>query len=1213
MTKYKNRKKASSVSNLFLALPKVPGGILTIGLALGCLLLGPSPSRGQNCQTKVAAYNHRNGPDSVNTNLSLRQWHHVAITKSGTVGRLFIDGQQIVKGNWANVNYDWNNLFLGAKKGNGWTKHLNGSIDELRVSDTVRKAAAIIKGYQANRPFQVDSATVGLWHFDSSASNHFYNAASTPLSDSAGELINGAALQPGKFKKSVSFDGVNDRAACHFNMPENHFTIEFWVKLNLTNGAAEGCMLQPFGAFSAQVTATQKLLNVKPSADFTVKSDSAQCLTNNQFKVANQSSVAQGSLTYQWDFGDGTTASSPSPKHSYDSAGFYQIQLVATSDRGCRDTISRGVTVEPKPNAAFGINDPGQCLDSNQFNFTIDTSGKVRQLYFEDFEGSDSGWYTYTACTGGCPNGGPTAPRTVTTDATDEVYRGGEALKAQHPLNGACGTVGLAYDFDFAIQPDSIVLYLNYEQDAFGNNEVVIKDDDSSTHHVVFTRSPLSTPLDKGYRRLVIDTVSDFSKDFTLIIGNKDENSSYCDFLDHGWTTRADNIAVYGTKQLLSNLSYQWHFGDDSTSTKASPSHSYARDSLYRSELIVSSDKGCKDTTDKTMAVHPEPTARFAVQDTCQPNPLDFSNQSTVNTGTIAAYKWDFGDDSTSSATTPVYRYDSFGRYEVRLTAVTGKGCRDASTQSVEVFPKPIAGFSTTDVCRVERAHFKDSSKMPQASLQQWDWQLGDSTNRSGATVKHTYHAADTYDVQLTVTSTDNCQDTAVKPLTVYPMPESRFVTNDTAQCRENAFFTFTNKSRIPRGTLTYRWESVRLSGSPNSDSAFSRNYERALKDTGDYRVKLKTTSDFGCVATDSQLVAVHPDPVANFSVRKGCINAALQVRDESTTAAGVVDSWQWRMGNGAFKTAQNPAAKYDTGGIYNIQLVATTNYGCHDTAQQANRIYGTPKSATVKRVLVVQDSFNRIEWSPSPSPNPGAYKLYRSTNSPVERDRLVGSYRSSDTVIKDHNVRVDSQDYYYTLAFQDSCGLKYPHLTYGRTIHLNAANHQSYPQLSFNPYEGWAPGVQHYQVQWRTTNDNGYQAVGTTDTTFFIDSQTRKQENPYCYRVVGYKAGSASVSSVSNERCLNTESAIFIPDAFTPNGDHNNDLFRPKGSYVLDYAIKIYNRWGELVFESNNRQKPWDGRKNGQLAPEGIYQYVIRVQGTEGLISKTGSVTLIR
>jgi gliding motility-associated-like protein len=95
-------------------------------------------------------------------------------------------------------------------------------------------------------------------------------------------------------------------------------------------------------------------------------------------------------------------------------------------------------------------------------------------------------------------------------------------------------------------------------------------------------------------------------------------------------------------------------------------------------------------------------------------------------------------------------------------------------------------------------------------------------------------------------------------------------------------------------------------------------------------------------------------------------------------------------------------------------------------------------------------------------------------------------------------------------------------------------------------------------------------------------------------------------------------EDLIFIPSAFTPNDDGRNDILYAIGSDVSRFRMNIYNRWGQQVYSSDDRQQGWDGRLNGKPCSSGTYVYVVEFagigsDGRERLYQRTGTITLIR
>jgi gliding motility-associated-like protein len=112
-------------------------------------------------------------------------------------------------------------------------------------------------------------------------------------------------------------------------------------------------------------------------------------------------------------------------------------------------------------------------------------------------------------------------------------------------------------------------------------------------------------------------------------------------------------------------------------------------------------------------------------------------------------------------------------------------------------------------------------------------------------------------------------------------------------------------------------------------------------------------------------------------------------------------------------------------------------------------------------------------------------------------------------------------------------------------------------------------------------------------------------------YRVTAYKKGDNSITSTSNYAEVIPPVSIYIPSAFTPNGDGLNDAFFVKGEGIQNFRIFIYNRWGEVIFESDNAKSQWDGNYQGKPVESGVYVYQVFANGLSSK-GKTGSVTVV-
>ena len=115
-------------------------------------------------------------------------------------------------------------------------------------------------------------------------------------------------------------------------------------------------------------------------------------------------------------------------------------------------------------------------------------------------------------------------------------------------------------------------------------------------------------------------------------------------------------------------------------------------------------------------------------------------------------------------------------------------------------------------------------------------------------------------------------------------------------------------------------------------------------------------------------------------------------------------------------------------------------------------------------------------------------------------------------------------------------------------------------------------------------------------------------------YRVIAVQKGNGTITSMSNETEVIPSMYFYIPGAFTPNGDGINDTFGIQGESIASFAIQVYNRWGQLVYQSQDATQSWDGSFKGTPAPQGTYVYKVTASGATGKTSvKEGTVSLIQ
>jgi len=216
--------------------------------------------------------------------------------------------------------------------------------------------------------------------------------------------------------------------------------------------------------------------------------------------------------------------------------------------------------------------------------------------------------------------------------------------------------------------------------------------------------------------------------------------------------------------------------------------------------------------------------------------------------------------------------------------------------------------------------------------------------------------------------------------------------------------------------------------------------------------------------------------------------------------------------------------------------------------------------------------------------------------------------------------------DCYYIFA-RDHCGNQSDASNQGCIIILNAQNQQGYNNLSWNSYQDWYDGVQSYNV-YKNEDSTGWQLIGTTSSVQinqFKDSKLGDSTIDFCYQVEAIEnPGQYNQLSRSTVECVHQDATVFIPNSFTPyDQDGLNDYFAPQGVYIKSYDMKIYNRWGELIYSEQIPLPPlkggiasvphgWNGTYKGEFVQQGVYIYLINVTDYNGKQSYfKGTITM--
>ena len=384
---------------------------------------------------------------------------------------------------------------------------------------------------------------------------------------------------------------------------------------------------------------------------------------------------------------------------------------------------------------------------------------------------------------------------------------------------------------------------------------------------------------------------------------------------------------------------YEWDFGDNSTSNLQSPTHSYASDGTYTVELTITTDINCVATYQTDVTVYPKPNANFSFVPGCLGDPTVFTNLSQINSpGSITQYEWDFGDAQTSALASPSNFYAAENTYDVELITTSGDGCKDTATAIINVYPSPEVDISVQAECTLDDVQFVNNSSISSGTITTYDWDFGDNSTSAVAAPIHVFSTPNTYTIEFTATSDQGCVSDTTFQLISYPNPVADFTATEV--CAYAPVQLQDNSSVVAPGVLNI-WELDMGDNSP-IQSSIPTQYQYAS--AGQYTIELILTTQHGCDDTLEVVTNVYDLPTSDFSFTNICEDDSAQFTDLSTIPSGAITDWQWSFGNGITSSAQIPAYQtYPADATYPVSLIVASGFGCSDTLEDFIEIYPVP------------------------------------------------------------------------------------------------------------------------------------------------------------------------------------------------------------------------------------------------------------------------------
>jgi gliding motility-associated-like protein len=315
-----------------------------------------------------------------------------------------------------------------------------------------------------------------------------------------------------------------------------------------------------------------------------------------------------------------------------------------------------------------------------------------------------------------------------------------------------------------------------------------------------------------------------------------------------------------------------------------------------------------------------------------------------------------------------------------------------------------------------------------------------------------------------------------------------------------------------------------------------------------------------------------------------------------------------------------NSQVCYFTEAFNSLGFNSVSNLNCIPTSVLIPPTYIHAAFATIN-----SDNQVEIQFYPDPDSQTDTYEIYRSSSLSGPYEFLARLNHFPPSSISYTDIEANPEDInFYKLFGLNQCEIQAVESNPASNISLNIVQNEGMNVLSWNGYETWAGGVQEYQVfRFSASEPPSLKVIIPNSSRSFTDDPTFNLQpglsGEFCYFVkavegdlnpYGFKS-----ESISNTVCAISEPEIFLPNAFTPDGDGINDFFTPFFTFLpAKYHMVIYDRWRNVIFESRDFNIHWDGyTRGGKKAPEAIYSYVLRIETQTGRkIQKTGQLALI-
>lgn len=934
------------------------------------------------------------------------------------------------------------------------------------------------------------------------------------------------------------------------------------------SGVYEVCLTAVNASGCARTTCVPAAVNVlTPEASFTFSSAFNSCL----YGVAFTSTTTGTYDELFWDFGDGQTGSGEVAYHTY-PLGVYDVTLIASNSTGCADTI----VVNDIFNFAGMIGPFTADLDDVNcapFDITL-TAFNPNDTYFNYFWDFNDGY--------GDPSGS-----TVSSHTYLEAGTYCPQLIMTDP-NGCNVLIECAEPI--VVEQFSLNFTLNDTICAGESTAITIVNGDT---HIWESGTPYQATGNAGEFVLTPPSTDTFT-----LTGYYGDCTSV-----HEITIQVNALPVVTLSAPASVCQGQPEFLLDGGSpagnggfysidgTPAATFNPSSAVGVYMVEYNFTDANGCSSTAEQLIEIFALPEVQFT-----NPGALcDNSGPIILNGGTPAGGLYTIGGN-------PATSFDPAsgeGLYPVVYVYQDANGCVNTATTDIMVTPSPEIDVVINPTCLDLPLDIVNTSTVSSGSISQIIWNLGDSLHTGFDPANVLMASAGTYPYAVSMTSDQGCVSTSSGSFAIESVPLAAFTY--TVAC-ENDPTLFTSTSTIESGDIV-SWEWLANDGPAGSGDQI----EYVYVENTNAAMTLTVTSSTGCDTSITQDVLVRPAPVVAMTHSPACAGAEIIFVGIASIDYGGVTGYTWAFGNsGITETGAQADHLFASAGNQLISLTVTSNLGCTTALTQNVMVYPTPQSSFVLDVDAVCGNLpiGLLDLSEVDAPSDLVnYAWYFD-------DQLVSSSASSAVYAPGPGM----YDVTLVVTTEAGCSDSY---TEQQAVHVYPV-----PQAGFSLASEEAfmsnPTVQIVNQASADVNSWEYHFGDGTTASFSSGVHQYSIWDEFLITQIVENTFGCADTATRNFR-VNEEALIYIPNAFTPDGNGHNEGFKPvmSGFRPTLYSLTIFNRWGNTVYQTNDLDGCWNGQylNEGEMSPDGAYNWQIdyRTEHSPVIQRMQGTVMLLR